>query len=129
MLTQRCLTIDDYFKAASLVAGCRNDRLSYVLYYLEQGGMSVPKAFELTAKCETLGVPDPNAPVMARECLVNFKAKYGMTYEKIGKILGLTRQHVYMYINEKRKLLPARAEMIIQRLADAEAQLEEQAKV
>lgn len=40
---QRRLTTDDYLKAATLVANCRNERLPYVLGFLEQGGFSVPR--------------------------------------------------------------------------------------
>lgn len=39
---RRALTTDDYIKAASLVANCRNERLPYVLGFLEQGGFETP---------------------------------------------------------------------------------------
>ena len=48
---QRCLTTDDYINAARIVAGCRNERMPYVLSFLEQGGFSIPKV-EQTAKEE-----------------------------------------------------------------------------
>ena len=35
---QRVLTPDDYLRAASIVANCRNERLPYLLGFLEQGG-------------------------------------------------------------------------------------------
>ncbi len=43
---QRTLTTDDYIKAASIVANCRNERLPYVLGFLERGGLSIPQLQE-----------------------------------------------------------------------------------
>ena len=43
VVEQRVLTTDDYLKAALLVSNCRNERLPYVLGFLEQGGFSMPK--------------------------------------------------------------------------------------
>lgn len=40
---QRELTKDDYIRAASIVAGCRNERMPYVLNFLERAGFSVPE--------------------------------------------------------------------------------------
>ena len=39
---ERGLTKDDYLRAAHIVAGCRNERLPYVLNFLENAGFSVP---------------------------------------------------------------------------------------
>lgn len=39
----RALTTDDYMKAAQLAATCRNERLPYVLGFLEQAGFSIPE--------------------------------------------------------------------------------------
>lgn len=41
---QRVLTTDDYLKAAVIVANCRNERLPYVLGFLEKGGWEIPRA-------------------------------------------------------------------------------------
>lgn len=40
---QRQLTTDDYMKAAAIVADCRNERLPYVLGFLEQGGFNISR--------------------------------------------------------------------------------------
>lgn len=42
-MKQRALTVDDYIVAARLVSDCRNERLSYVLGFLEKGGFEIPK--------------------------------------------------------------------------------------
>lgn len=39
----RALTTDDYMKAAQLAATCRNERLPYVLGFLEQAGFNIPE--------------------------------------------------------------------------------------
>ena len=40
---QRTITTDDYLRAASIVANCRNERLPYVLGFLEKGGLELPE--------------------------------------------------------------------------------------
>ncbi len=39
----RALTSDDYITAARLASDCRNERLPYVLGFLERGGFDIPK--------------------------------------------------------------------------------------
>ena len=43
----RELTVDDYIIAARLTSDCRNERLPYVLGFLEKGGFEIPKVKEL----------------------------------------------------------------------------------
>ena len=50
----RALTTDDYMKAAQLAATCRNERLPYVLGFLEQAGFNIP---EVTATPPALDGP------------------------------------------------------------------------
>lgn len=40
---QRYLTTDDYLRAATITSNCRNERLPYVLGFLEQAGFSIPE--------------------------------------------------------------------------------------
>lgn len=40
---QRELTVDDYLRAAHITSNCRNERLPYVLGFLEQAGFSVSR--------------------------------------------------------------------------------------
>lgn len=44
---QRTLTTDDYITAARLASDCRNERLPYVLGFLEKGGFNIPQVEEL----------------------------------------------------------------------------------
>lgn len=43
---QRALTTDDYIIAARLTSDCRNERLPYVLGFLEKGGFEIPEVKE-----------------------------------------------------------------------------------
>lgn len=45
----RELTVDDYIVAARLASDCRNERLPYVLGFLEKGGFEIPKVETFTA--------------------------------------------------------------------------------
>lgn len=42
-IKHRELTVDDYIVAARLASDCRNERLPYVLGFLEKGGFEIPK--------------------------------------------------------------------------------------
>lgn len=48
-MKSRDLTVDDYIVAARLAADCRNERLPYVLGFLEKGGFEIPKVETFTA--------------------------------------------------------------------------------
>lgn len=41
-MDRRGLTVDDYLRAAHITSNCRNERLPYVLGFLEQAGFSIP---------------------------------------------------------------------------------------
>lgn len=47
-MKRRELTVDDYIVAARLASDCRNERLPYVLGFLEKGGFEIPKAEKFT---------------------------------------------------------------------------------
>ena len=53
-MEQRGLTVDDYLRAAHITANCRNERLPYVLGFLEQAGFSIPEVKQ------TYGLPKPD---------------------------------------------------------------------
>lgn len=49
---QRDLTKDDYIKAASIISGCRNERLPYVMAFLEQAGLDIPEVEQVKRQAE-----------------------------------------------------------------------------
>lgn len=85
---QRVLTTDDYIRAASLVANCRNERLPYVLGFLEKGGFTI-------AQVESTKSPEPDLAKVINEA-VN---EHGLTIVQIGQLTGVPREQVYRYRN------------------------------
>ncbi len=55
---QRGLTVDDYLRAAHITSNCRNERLPYVLGFLEQAGFSIPR---VRVDCEQQGYDPASA--------------------------------------------------------------------
>ena len=49
---QRELTKDDYIRAASIISGCRNERLPYVMAFLEQAGLEMPEIEQINRQAE-----------------------------------------------------------------------------
>lgn len=86
--SQRVLTSDDYLRAAVIVARCKNDRLPYVLGFLEKGGWEIPKIQD---------TPSERQPVSV---LVNRTlAESGLTMSQLAKLTGLSRVTLYRYKN------------------------------
>jgi prophage antirepressor-like protein len=100
---KRSLTTDDYLRAASIVANCRNERLPYVLGFLEQGGFSIPK------------VRDTRAEIVAQlsDVLNDAIVNHGMTVRQIGKMVGLDGGTISAYRRGKHHPKGDRAEYII----------------
>ncbi len=90
--SQRALTPDDYLRAATIVARCRNDRLPYVLGFLEKGGWDVPKiekpAFKRT----------PIAVVVNRTL-----EETGLSVRQLAKLTGLQHTTLSRYRNGERE--------------------------
>ncbi|MCI9122202.1 MAG: hypothetical protein HFG00_11895 [Oscillibacter sp.] len=109
---QRVLTPDDYLRAASIVANCRNERLPYVLGFLEQGG------FEIT-EVENTKHPDYELAYLINKAI----NEYGFSCVQIGQLTGISRGQIHCYRNGR---IPhgSRAKYIIHVLTDAIAKLE-----
>lgn len=109
---QRVLTPDDYLRAASIVANCRNERLPYVLGFLEQGG------FEIT-EVENTKHPDYELAYLINKA----SNEYGFSCVQIGQLTGISRGQIHCYRNGR---IPhgSRAKYIIHVLTDAIAKLE-----
>ena len=81
---QRALTTDDYLKAALIVSNCKNERLPYVLNFLEQGGFSIPRVESINPQL----YPSPYAVGQ----LINEAIKeYGFTTTQLAEITGVNR--------------------------------------
>ena len=76
---QRGLTTDDYLKAAAIVSGCRNERMPYVLGFLEQAGFSIPK---IQNQREELS---DELMIVLNEAVT----KHGFTARQLGALTGI----------------------------------------
>lgn len=114
---QRTLTTDDYLRAASIVASCRNERLPYVLHYLERGGFEPPHI--------TDAVPAIGDSSRVTRIMLDAKSQYGLSNAQIGRIVGLDRMQVSRYINGQCTPSPKRAAYMIERITDALAQMQQ----
>lgn len=90
--SQRTLTPDDYLRAATIVARCRNDRLPYVLGFLEKGGWDVPDVQNTPLKRTPIAV-------VVNETL----AKTGLSLRQLAKLTGLCPTTICHYRNGQRE--------------------------
>lgn len=90
--SQRALTPDDYLRAATIVARCRNDRLPYVLGFLEKGGWDVPDVQNTPLKRTPIAV-------VVNETL----AKTGLSLRQLAKLTGLCPTTICHYRNGQRE--------------------------
>lgn len=102
----RELTSDDYFRAASIVATCKNERLPYVLSYLKMAGVSAAYADQLKGK------DDSRDKYEVMRLLTKAYSEYGISDAAIGRATGLDRAQISMYRSGDRFPKAGRAEYI-----------------
>lgn len=102
----RELTSDDYFRAASIVATCKNERLPYVLSYLKMAGISAAYADQLKGK------DNDRDKYEVMRLLVKAYSEYGISDAAIGRATGLDRAQISMYRSGNRFPKAGRAEYI-----------------
>lgn len=102
-LPERVRTRDDYIRAASIIATCRNERLPYVLAYLKHGGIEAevpmplpdekPKALPAPAKSGHRSYATPEEQVEIMDLL---NAAHDLDYSDahLGKMLGCAKNDV-----------------------------------
>lgn len=105
----RALTTDDYLRAANIVANCRNERLPYVLGFLEQGGFQIPKVQDMAEELSILLVTVLNEAINT----------HGLSTREIGRLTNIDVGTISAYRRGKHKPKPERAEYIIQVIQDA----------
>lgn len=104
-LPQRSVTMDDYIRAAQIVAVCKSERLPYVMGLLAKGGITMPE-YEPSAETK-------NGLEAAR--LIN-KAynEYGMSLSEIGRLTGIHKQQISRIRSGQSIPKEPRASLIIQ---------------
>ena len=78
---QRQLTVDDYIRAASIIAGCRNERMPTVIALLKKSGIEIASLTDINSEYDDTGI---TAALINRA--IN---EYGMNTTKIGRLCGL----------------------------------------
>lgn len=103
-LPARETTNDDYLRAASIVASCKNERLPYVLAYLSKAGLSTV--------CPVQTQEEQRDRYEIMRLLVKAYNDYGINDTTIGKATGLNRAQIRMYRTGERFPKAGRAEYI-----------------
>lgn len=120
-LPERELTRDDYFRAASIVATCRNERLPYVLSCLAQAGIAtVPMPAQR---------PNQNSHDKFEIMRLLMKAHndFGISDAEIGRMTGLNRKQINLYRLGERCPRVGRGECIKAAVASLLVQADEEA--
>jgi len=119
---QRTITTDDYLKAASIVANCRNERLPYVLGFLEQGGLSIPKIHEINRRSLTDGRharyaktgEDVSIQEAARSIIQEAIKSYGFSCAQVSRLTGIPQSCINRYCRASNRPTPERARYIVE---------------
>lgn len=112
---QRGLTTDDYLKAAAIVSGCRNERMPYVLGFLEQAGFSIPK---IQNQREELS---DELMIVLNEAVT----KHGFTARQLGALTGIDFGTISQYRRGRHRPSAERSRYIIHVVEKAIAQKSE----
>lgn len=115
----RDVTVDDYLKAASIVATCRNERLRYVLGFLKQAG--IEHNVKENEECQNPGFEtEQAAKAAAVERMRQVKVDKDFSYTQLGRILGIDKVQIHRYVNGQ--VFPSfpRALFIIERLKEVQ---------
>lgn len=111
MAPQRELTKDDYIKAASMISSCKNERLPYVLGFLEEAGFKIPQVEQVQQQ----SVEQDN--IVDVELLSRLICESGLSLNKLSELTNVCRTSLYYYKNKKMKPTPERYAVLIQALS------------
>lgn len=104
-LPQRSVTMDDYLRAAQIVAVCKSERLPYVMGLLAKGGITMPE-YEPTA--------DTKNGLEAARLINKAYNEYGMSLSEIGRLTGIHKQQISRIRSGQSIPKEPRASLIIQ---------------
>lgn len=107
---QRQLTVDDYIRAAHIIAGCRNERMPIVLALFEKSGMVIPKIEEIEDKTQAAS---PYEETGETASLINEAInEYGIKQAHIAKLCGMHPTQIMRIRNGQQKPRRDRARVI-----------------
>lgn len=107
---QRELTKDDYIKAASMVSSCRNERLPYVLGFLERAGFKIPEVKEAQEE-QTLCTNNDG------DTLVSLLEESGKSLNELSRLTNICKSALSYYRKGIYKPSPERYAVIIEALS------------
>ncbi len=113
---QREITVDDFLKAAAVVATCKNERLPYVLGFLKSGGFPMPEICAL-----------PSSPKDDGKCaMIINKAvnEHGLSLSRIAKATGLATTQITRIRTGQSVPTLQRAQIIIDAVKDMVPEIE-----
>lgn len=94
---QRELTVDDYIKAAQILAGCRNERLPYVVTMLNKAGIDIGSGGDDILKRLPLTDNDKVHGMRANALIREAIAAHGWTYSALANLLGTNKVQIGRY--------------------------------
>lgn len=115
----RDVTVDDYLKAASIVATCRNERLRYVLGFLKQAGIEYSVGGDAEKQDSDMET-EQMTKAAAVERMRQVRADKEFSCAQLGRILGIDRVQICRYVNGQLFPTFARALFIIERLKEVQ---------
>lgn len=115
----REVTVDDYLKAASIVAACRNERLRYVLGFLKQAGIEYSVGGDAEKQDSDMET-EQMTKAAAVERMRQVRADKEFSCAQLGRILGIDRVQIHRYVNGQMFPTFARALFIIERLKEVQ---------
>lgn len=115
----RDVTVDDYLKAASIVATCRNERLRYVLGFLKQAGIEYSVGGDAEKQDSDMET-EQTTKAAAVERMRQVRADKEFSCAQLGRILGIDRVQICRYVNGQIFPTFASALFIIERLKEVQ---------
>lgn len=94
---QRELTVDDYIKAAQILAGCKNERLPYVVTMLNKAGIDIGSGGDDVLKRLPLTDNDKVHGMRANALIREAIAAHGWTYSALANLLGTNKVQIGRY--------------------------------
>ena len=94
---QRELTVDDYIKAAQILAGCRNERLPYVVTMLNKAGIDIGSGGDDILKRLPLTDNDKVHGMRANALIREAIAAHGWTNTALANLLGTNKVQIGRY--------------------------------
>lgn len=120
IIEQRQITVDDYLRAASIVAACKNERIPTVMALLKKGGIEIPALEDISTERDELG---------ETASLINQAInEFGFNQNRIANLCGLQPTQIMRIRTGQQKPKRTTATIIQNAIRDAIAKIEKNAQ-